>query len=61
MKRFSNTYIFLYVRVLKSGTAGDVAEENCVGAISGATLTSKGVDEMLGRVERAAFMASRVQ
>lgn len=52
---------FVSVRVLKSGTAGDVAEENRVDAISGATLTSKGVDEMLGRVESAAFMASRVQ
>lgn len=38
---------FTSVRVLKPGTASEIAEENRVDAISGATLTSKGVDEML--------------
>ena len=38
---------FVSVRVLKSGTSAEIAEENRVDAISGATLTSKGVDEML--------------
>lgn len=38
---------FTSVRVLKPGTASEIAEENRVDAISGATLTSKGVDEMM--------------
>ena len=38
---------FVSVRVLKPGTSSEIAEENRVDAISGATLTSKGVDEML--------------
>ena len=38
------------VRVLKPGTSPEVAEENRVDAISGATLTSKGVDEMMGKM-----------
>ena len=38
---------FVSVRVLKSGTASEIAAENRVDAISGATLTSKGVDEMM--------------
>lgn len=42
---------FVSVRVLKPGTNGDVAEENRVDAISGATLTSRGVDEMLGNLK----------
>lgn len=42
---------FVSVRVLKSGTNGDVAEENRVDAISGATITSRGVDEMLGNLK----------
>ena len=42
---------FVSVRVLKPGTNGDVAEENRVDAISGATITSRGVDEMLGRLK----------
>lgn len=37
---------FVSVRVLKAGTASEVADENRVDAISGATLTSKGVDAM---------------
>lgn len=39
---------FVSVRVLKPGTSPEIADENRVDAISGATLTSKGVDEMLG-------------
>lgn len=38
---------FVSVRVLKPGTANEIDSENRVDAISGATLTSKGVDEML--------------
>lgn len=38
---------FVSVRVLKPGTSPEIADENRVDAISGATLTSKGVDEML--------------
>lgn len=38
---------FVSVRVLKPGTYNDILEENRVDAISGATLTSRGVDEML--------------
>ncbi len=40
---------FVSVRVLKPGTFPEIADENRVDAISGATLTSKGVDEMLGK------------
>ena len=40
---------FVSVRVLKPGTSPEIADENRVDAISGATLTSKGVDEMLGK------------
>ena len=39
---------FVSVRVLKPGTSPEISNENRVDAISGATLTSKGVDEMLG-------------
>lgn len=38
---------FTSVRVLKKGKSPEVADANRVDAISGATLTSKGVDEML--------------
>lgn len=38
---------FTSVRVLKKGKSPEVAEANRVDAISGATLTSQGVDEML--------------
>lgn len=38
---------FVSVRVLKPGTSTEIAEENRVDAISGATITSRGVDEML--------------
>ena len=43
---------FVSVRVLKPGTSGEIAEENRVDAISGATLTSKGVDEMLKTMKK---------
>ena len=43
---------FVSVRVLKPGTSGEIADENRVDAISGATLTSKGVDEMLGSMSK---------
>ena len=42
---------FVSVRVLKPGTASEIAEGNRVDAISGATLTSKGVDKMLEQLE----------
>ena len=42
---------FVSVRVLKPGTSTEIAEENRVDAISGATLTSKGVDKMLEQLE----------
>lgn len=38
---------FVSVRVLKPGTSAEIAEENRVDAISGATITSRGVDEMI--------------
>lgn len=38
---------FVSVRVLKPGTSPEIVDENRVDAISGATLTSKGVDEMM--------------
>ncbi|MBO7629810.1 MAG: FMN-binding protein [Bacteroidales bacterium] len=38
---------FVSVRVLKPRTSTEIAEENRVDAISGATITSRGVDEML--------------
>ena len=41
---------FVSVRVLKSGTSSEIAEENRVDAISGATITSRGVDEMMREI-----------
>jgi len=38
---------FTSVRVVKKGQEGDIREENRVDAISGATITSRGVDKML--------------
>lgn len=38
---------FVSVRVLPMGRSSEISDENRVDAISGATLTSKGVDEML--------------
>ena len=46
-KLFDKDGNFVSVRVLKPGTSNEIAEENRVDAISGATLTSKGVDKML--------------
>ena len=42
---------YVSVRVLKPGTSSEVSDENRVDAISGATLTSRGVDEMLKTME----------
>lgn len=41
---------FVSVRVLPAGRESGVSEDNRVDAISGATLTSKGVDEMMGKL-----------
>ena len=41
---------FVSVRVLKPGTSPEILDENRVDAISGATITSRGVDEMLGNL-----------
>lgn len=59
---FSNAFIgkklydqngaYTSVRVIKKGQEGDIREENRVDAISGATITSRGVDEMMRRVKR---------
>lgn len=38
---------FVSVKVVPKGKGGNIAEENRVDAISGATITSKGVDKML--------------
>jgi Na+-transporting NADH:ubiquinone oxidoreductase subunit C len=38
---------YVSVRVLKPGTSTEIAKENRVDAISGATITSRGVDEMM--------------
>ena len=43
---------FVSVRVLKPGTSNEISDENRVDAISGATLTSKGVDEMLRTMKK---------
>lgn len=42
---------FVSVRVLKSGTSSEIAAENRVDAISGATITSRGVDKMLEQLD----------
>lgn len=42
---------FVSVRVLKPGTSSEIAEENRVDAISGATITSRGVDKMLEQLD----------
>ncbi len=42
---------FVSVRVLKPGTHNEIAEENRVDAISGATITSRGVDEMMEQLK----------
>lgn len=38
---------FVSIKVVPKGKGGNIAEENRVDAISGATITSKGVDKML--------------
>lgn len=43
---------FVSVRVLKPGTSPEIADENRVDAISGATITSRGVDEMLKQLTK---------
>jgi len=42
---------FVSVRVLKAGKEPEIADENRVDAISGATITSRGVDEMMRQLE----------
>jgi len=49
-KLYDKTGKFTSVRVLKKGQEGSVEEENRVDAISGATITSRGVDEMLSNI-----------
>ena len=46
-KLYDQNGAFTSVRVVKKGQEGDIREENRVDAISGATITSRGVDEML--------------
>ena len=47
---------FVSVRVLKPGTSAEIAAENRVDAISGATLTSRGVDDMLKKLDGATIV-----
>ena len=49
-KLYDDNGNFVSVRVLKPGTASEIAEGNRVDAISGATITSRGVDEMLKHI-----------
>lgn len=46
-KLYNQNGVFTSVRVVKKGQEGDIREENRVDAISGATITSRGVDEMM--------------
>ena len=46
-KLYDQNGVFTSVRVVKKGQEGDIREENRVDAISGATITSRGVDEMM--------------
>ena len=48
---YDNNGNFVSVRVLKAGKDPEIAEENRVDAISGATITSRGVDEMMMQLE----------
>lgn len=50
-KLYDQNGAFTSVRVVKKGQEGDIREENRVDAISGATITSKGVDEMMGNLK----------
>lgn len=49
-KLYDQNGAFTSVRVVKKGQEGDIREENRVDAISGATITSKGVDEMMRKL-----------
>lgn len=51
-KLYNQNGAFTSVRVIKKGQEGDIREENRVDAISGATITSRGVDEMMRGVKR---------
>ena len=46
-KLYDQNGVFTSVRVVKKGQEGDLLEENRVDAISGATITSRGVDNMM--------------
>ena len=46
---------YVSVRVLKPGTSPEIAKENRVDAISGATITSRGVDEMIYSINNSQF------
>ena len=49
-KLYDQNGTFTSVRVVKKGQEGDIRTENRVDAISGATITSRGVDEMMGKL-----------
>lgn len=49
-KLYDQNGAFTSVRVVKKGQEGDIREENRVDAISGATITSRGVDEMMRKL-----------
>lgn len=46
-KLYDQNGVFTSVRVVKKGQEGDIRTENRVDAISGATITSRGVDNMM--------------
>lgn len=52
-KLFDKNGAFVSVRVLKAGKEPEIADENRVDAISGATITSRGVDEMFQSIHQA--------
>lgn len=52
-KLFDKNGDFVSVRVLKRGKEPEIADENRVDAISGATITSRGVDEMIRSIHNA--------
>lgn len=52
-KLFDKNGDFVSVRVLKRGNEPEIADENRVDAISGATITSRGVDEMIRSIHNA--------
>ena len=49
-KLYDQNGMFTSVRVVKKGQEGNIRKENRVDAISGATITSRGVDEMMGKL-----------